>query len=218
MPSIPLYPPSPSSGSSATTNPLPSVLQTPLGLALLEIQGTIHSSGSISLSSDTDPDPSSNHSNSPNSNPNANSNSNDYDESKGSQPTNDTANQSLADTSKSTQIGRLVFPEYTPSTTADDKKWMKKVYLYVGKHQRMSGEVRELGRAVAVLRRKSPSSSNLGPGIGEGDGARARARERHGDEDGEDRDELEIAEIIRYKLVFASRPEPVGTEEVIART
>jgi len=177
MPSIPLYPPSqtPNTPTSLTnptnkTNPLPTLLQTPSGLALLEIQGTIHSSG-ISLSTPS---------------------SDSYSDSYSAQP--DTESQQ----SKTTEIGRLVFPDYNPSNNIDDKKWMKKVYLFIGKHQRMGGEVRELRNAIAVVRRREKSRTLSG--------------------DGDAGDELEIAEIVRYKVVFANRPEPVGTEEVVAQS
>jgi chromosome transmission fidelity protein 8 len=67
---------------------------------------------------------------------------------------------------------------------------MKKVFLYVGKHQRMTGEVKKLPRAVAVIRRRD---------IGKG--------QEEEDEDAE----LEIVELVKYKILFATRPEPVGT-------
>lgn len=56
--------------------------------------------------------------------------------------------------------------------------------MYVGQHQRLTGEVKKLPRALGVVRR----------------------REGAGGED-----ELEIVEVVRYKIVFSSRPEPVGT-------
>ena len=34
-------------------------------------------------------------------------------------------------------------------------------------------------------------------------------------DDGEGREELEIVEIVRHKIFFAHRPEPVGTEEMV---
>ncbi|RKU43350.1 hypothetical protein DL546_005304 [Coniochaeta pulveracea] len=120
-------------------NGLPQLLQTPRGLALLELQGTIN----------------------------------------------------LPDSSESVDIGRIDFPDYRedaldPSSTA----WMKRVYLYVGEHQRLTGDVRKLPKPIAVIRRKGA----VGGGEHEADG---------------DAEELEVLEIIKYKLVFASRPEPV---------
>lgn len=117
--------------------PLPKLIQTPSGLALLELQGSIN----------------------------------------------------LPDDSETVQIGSIEFPEYRedaldPTSTA----WMKRVYLYVGQHQRLTGEVKKLPRPVAVIRRK---------GGGDGDG----------EEGG--KEELEVVEIVRFKLVFGSRPEPV---------
>lgn len=89
------------------------------------------------------------------------------------------------DDSKATSspIGKLVFPYYDDTKPVEDTSWQKRVHLYVGKHQRLTGEVKKLSNPIAVLRRKSGT---------------------------EDRDELEIAEIVRYKLLFAHRPEPVG--------
>lgn len=83
-------------------------------------------------------------------------------------------------------VGRLVFPHYHESKPANDTSWQKRVYLYVGKHQRLTGEVKKLANPIAVIRRRSSLES------------------------APERDELEIAEIIYYKLIFAHRPEPVG--------
>ena len=64
---------------------------------------------------------------------------------------------------------------------------MNKVHLYVGQHQRLTGEVKKLPNPVAVIRKRDG-----GEAIAEGD-------------------DLEIAEIVYFKLIFSSRPEPVGT-------
>ena len=63
---------------------------------------------------------------------------------------------------------------------------MKTVHLYVGQHQRLTGEVRKLPDPVAVIRKRD---SREAPAEG---------------------DELEIAEVIYFKIIFSSRPEPVG--------
>jgi chromosome transmission fidelity protein 8 len=68
---------------------------------------------------------------------------------------------------------------------------MTRVWMYVGEHQRLAGEVKRLPRAVAVLRRRG----------GEGG------------EGGEDAEELEVVEVVKWKVVFSSRPEPVGGGE-----
>ncbi|KAJ4988725.1 chromosome transmission fidelity protein 8 [Stagonosporopsis vannaccii] len=151
MPTITLHPPSLLSPPTAE-NPLPPLLHTPSGLALLEIQGTIHF-----------PPPSS--------------------------------------SATSTRVGKLVFPLHNPLLHGEeDTKWMKRVYLYVGDNQRMVGEAKRLGRPFAVVRK--------------------REREVDGDVDmdaelqtGEE--ELQIVEVVQYKIVFSGRPEPVGggTEE-----
>lgn len=63
---------------------------------------------------------------------------------------------------------------------------MKRVYLYVGKHQRLTGEVKKLPKAMGIMRKRE----GVGNGI----------------------EELEIMEIVRHKIVFSQRPEPVGNE------
>ena len=135
MPSVPISMP-PKLNASNGTNPLPNILQTPAGLAILEIQGSLNST----LHTE----------------PGAN-----------------------------LPVGKLDFPLYDIKAPASDTAWQKRVHLYVGKHQRLTGEVKKLPQAVAVLR-KVP-----------GDSADGQA--------------LEVAEIIYYKVLFASRPEPVGT-------
>lgn len=85
---------------------------------------------------------------------------------------------------RSSPVGKLVFPHYNSSMAADDTSWHKRVYLYVGEHQRLAGEVKKLAKPVAIIRRRTSDS-----------------------------DELEIAEIVHHKLLFAHRPEPVGGGE-----
>jgi chromosome transmission fidelity protein 8 len=142
-----------------TKNPLPTLLQTPSGLALLELQGTINlpehdGEGTVT-----------------------------FPQSNG------------ATTAQATPIGRLIFPEYDakdPGSTA----WMKRVYLYVGKHQRLTGEVKKLPNAIAVIRKRA-------------DGPQSSGDEMEGVEGGQA--ELEIVEVVKYKILFSTRPEPVGT-------
>ncbi|XP_014550361.1 hypothetical protein COCVIDRAFT_115667 [Bipolaris victoriae FI3] len=158
MPSIPIQiapsPPTP----APTENPLPHILHTPSGLALLEIQGTVH------FPAPTD----------------------------SSQP--------------STQIGKLVFPHYNPDINdPSDTKWMKRVYMYIGKGQRMTGECKKLANPIAVLRKKVSEDGeedvDMGGMAGEGEGVKE--------------EELEIVEVVRYKVVFSARPEPItGVTEV----
>ncbi|KAK5174975.1 uncharacterized protein LTR77_000111 [Saxophila tyrrhenica] len=83
-------------------------------------------------------------------------------------------------------IGKIVFPNYQPGMAADDTSWHKRVYLYVGKHQRLTGEVKKLAKPLALLRKRA--------------------------EIGDSGEELVIAEVVYYKLLFAHRPEPVGSE------
>jgi chromosome transmission fidelity protein 8 len=156
MPTVALHPPSPSPSSKITIeNPLPPLLHTPSGLALLEIQGTIHF-----------PTPS----------PDA----------------------------TSTRVGKLVFPLYNPQLNGEeDTKWMKRVYLYVGENQRMVGECKKLPKPFAVIRKREQEDEEGEDTVMEG-GEQARVEE-----------ELEIREVVKHKIVFSGRPEPVGggTEE-----
>ncbi|KAK7735207.1 hypothetical protein SLS53_007597 [Cytospora paraplurivora] len=83
-------------------------------------------------------------------------------------------------------MGRLDFPDYRPDSITFDPSstaWMKRVYMFVGQHQRLTGEVKKLPRALGVVRRREGGAG----------------------------DELEVVEIVKYKVVFSSRPEPVGT-------
>lgn len=142
-------------------NPLPHVISTPSGLALLEIQGTINlpahdDEGAISTESKE------------------------------------------GVMAQETPIGRLVFPEYDAGDQSS-MAWMKRVYLYVGKHQRLTGEVKKLPKAIAVIRkRKGQDGSQREGDAGEG-------------EECEGPEELEVVEIVKYKILFSTRPEPVGT-------
>lgn len=142
MPSIPIYPPAEGRASRGTEAVLPQILQTPSGLAIVEIQGTVNTPAASSQQ-----------------------------------------NESQADSSS---IGKIVFPYYDEAKSADDTSWHKRVYMYVGKHQRLTGEVKKLSQPIAVLRRRT-KVDQLSDG-----------------------DELEVAEIVYYKLLFAHRPEPVG--------
>lgn len=147
-------------------NPLPQLLQTPSGLALLEMQGTIN------LPSQDDEDSISTESRS-------------------------------GVKSQETPIGRLIFPDYDEANK-ESNAWMKRVYMYVGKHQRLTGEVKKLPKAIAVIRKRFDGSKEVN---GNGDT----------DMDGEEEEttkeveELEVVEIVKYKILFSTRPEPVGT-------
>ncbi|KAF1345411.1 chromosome transmission fidelity protein 8 [Delphinella strobiligena] len=156
MPSITLHPKPSSPQYHAQPNPLPQLLQTPSGLAILELQGTFHLPQQISNQPQDEP--------------------------------NDDG--TATNSAKATTIGRLVFPLYDASKGDTDTSWMKRVHLYVGKHQRMTGEVKKLGKPLAVIRKREVAS-------GEAEG-------------GAESDELEIVEIVRFKVLFAHRPEPVG--------
>lgn len=139
-----LYPPS-KEASSTTSNPFPTLLQTPSGLAILELQGTIN------LPQDSN-----------------------------------------GETLKDVEAGRLEFPDYSPDAIGTD--WMKRAHLYIGQHQRLHGEVKKLPKAIAVVRKRQNKmlQSSAGSYMEQGDN-------------------LEVVEIVKYKLMFTTRPEPVGT-------
>ena len=145
MPAIPLHLPNKdrAADSGGTSQALPQLLQTPSGLAILEIQGTV--------------------------------------------------NAPAASPTDSSAVGKLVFPQYDATKSTEDTSWQKRVYLYVGKHQRLTGEVKKLATPLAVIRRRQASNDVEDASIGE-------------------HEQLEIAEIVYYKLLFAHRPEPVGSD------
>lgn len=139
MPAVSLHT-QPQTPITPSSNPLPQLLQTPSGLAILEIQGTI--------------------------------------------------NLPLAlPSSATTPVGRIEFPDYSQDDPTGSTAWRKRVHLYIGLHQRLTGEVKKLPKPLAVIRKRGTQES------------------------GTTGEELEIAEIVHYKLLFSSRPEPVGTAE-----
>ena len=147
MPCVTLHPPSPRGQGSHHNleNPLPHLLQTPSGLAILELQGTINTPSAV-----------------------------------------ETSNDNVESDHRGTSVGRIVFPDYRKDDPLDSDVWMKKVHLYVGRYQRLTGEVKKLSNPIALIRKRSD----------------ARATEA---------EELEIADIVYYKILFSSRPEPVGS-------
>ncbi|PYH80913.1 hypothetical protein BO82DRAFT_375305 [Aspergillus uvarum CBS 121591] len=152
MPSITLHPRA-SRSPSRVSNPFPQLLQTPSGLALLELQGTINIPS--------------------------------HDESSHSAEFPDGASVF------ETPIGKLMFPDYSPQNPADDAAWMKRVYLYVGRYQRITGEVKKLPKPLALVQRRPTPAAGSARGGG-------------------DSDELEVVEVVRYKIYFKNRPEPVN--------
>lgn len=125
-------------------NPLPPLIQTPSGLAFLELQGSFRLPETVSADGSTSSEP--------------------------------------------VTIGTIDFPGFDPASQNDgNTAWMKKVYMYVDRGMRMTGEVKKLPKAVAVVRKK--------PDQPEGSEA------------------LEIMEIVKYKLQFSERPEPIGSRQ-----
>jgi chromosome transmission fidelity protein 8 len=136
-------------------NPLPQLIQTPSGLAILELQGTINL------------------------------------------PQLDDGSDETGD--HELHIGRIVFPEYHPETQdASNTAWMKQVHLYVGQHQRLTGEIKKLPRPIAIIRKRPTERSEADV-------------EMTGSSATTTNEDLEVVEIVKYKLMFSHRPEPVGT-------
>ncbi|KAI9804225.1 MAG: hypothetical protein M1825_001627 [Sarcosagium campestre] len=161
MPAVILHPPDPGrrSLSSLSENPLPQLLHTPSGLAIIELQGTIN------------------------------------------MPSYEADDDDLQSSTQSsdTPIGRLVFPEYSPSDPEGSTAWMKCIHLYVGQHQRLTGEAKKLPKPIALVRR----AERVGHSVPDVSGVGSTPQQ-----DGE---ELEIIEIVRWKILFSQRPEPVGS-------
>lgn len=107
----------------------------------------------------------------------------------------------FSDPTGSTQLGKLVFPLYNPDLNdLGDTKWMKRVYMYVGKGQRMMGECKKLPKPLAVVRKRETTDEDAVMG-------------GHNDDEGGKEEELEIVEVVKWKIVFSNRPEPVGGGE-----
>lgn len=92
--------------------------------------------------------------------------------------------------SNPTEIGNLIFPS--------DPETNNKVWLYIGKHQRMTGELKKLVTPLGVLRRRVREDIEM----------------TDCNKEKWDGEELEITEIIRWKIIFSGRPEPVGNTPV----
>lgn len=127
--------------------PLPQLIRTPSGLALIEIQGTINTTNHAgSLKSDAAKPPSIN-------------------------------------------LGRLAFPEGISTNEARGPK----VTLFIGKHQKLAGEIRKLPKPLAIIRKSQEQSMELNGKTNNGS-------------------ELKIIEVVKYKIVFSQRPEPISQE------
>lgn len=148
MSTVKIYPPL--KKDIPVTSLLPQLLQTPSGLALLELQGVVN----LPVNSD-------------------------------------------GESMSNIEIGRIDFPNYDPKSESLD--WMNCVYMFVGEHQRLAGEVKKLPKPLAIIRRRDNQ-------IKQGSGGSY-------EEKGEI---LEVVEIVKYFLKFNHRPEPVGTEHAPA--
>lgn len=136
MPAIPLHV-LPPSESNTVVNPLPPLLHTPSGLALIELQGSVLSEEGDGIST-------------------------------------------------ALELGGLVFPAAEDAGEGDI--WDgKRVVLFIGKHQKMTGEVKKLTKPLAMIRRANTQEPNP----------------THAEQ-------VEVVEIVHYKILFNHRPEPVG--------
>ncbi|KAI5301097.1 hypothetical protein KEM55_002553 [Ascosphaera atra] len=166
MPTVLLCPPieqAQQPGVDTQPNPLPNVLQTPSGLAIIEMQGTLNLPARAMERIQEDIE----------------------------------AGGHAEATQFEIPIGRLVFPDYHGEDDGGNTSWMKKVYLYVGQNQRMTGEVKAIPKPLAVIRRRKAEDTQME--LDKGDGV-----------DDESEDELEIVDIIRHRIYFKLRPEPVS--------
>lgn len=180
MPSIPLFPPSkrlsslgPSNYSSHGRNPLPPLLQTPSGLAILEIQGTLNFPTSVPDEDDDDAD---------------------ADTEMQEDQTETHSKKKIIET----ELGKITFPDYSDISDPESTKWMKRVYLYAGRYQRMTGEVKKLPKPLAIIQRRQQGEQSSDADLAHNTNSQP--------------DELEIVDVIKYKIIFASRPEPVGSQ------
>lgn len=82
---------------------------------------------------------------------------------------------------------------------------MKRAWLYVGEHQRLTGEVKKLPKPLGVLRRRQEAR-----GADDAEDAMQGLVAGAGNGEEEEPTELEIADVVRWKVVFSARPEPVG--------
>jgi chromosome transmission fidelity protein 8 len=163
MPTTLLYPPSRTSlPRESAADVLPPILQTPSGLALIELQGKI--------------------------------------------VLDDNGSDGTSDPTSMLELGRFVFPSADDTTdlhSLDD--WDgRRVFLFVGKHQRLTGEVRKLNKPLAIIRRRGTTeSSSLVTHKGQAQSNTSAITSS---------EELEIVEIITQKIMFSHRPEPIGVD------
>lgn len=75
---------------------------------------------------------------------------------------------------------------------------MKRVYFYIGENQRMTGECKRLPKPIAVVRKRGADEEGGGRDV-DMEGGEGGAQEA-----------LEIVEVVRWKIVFSARPEPVS--------
>ena len=92
------------------------------------------------------------------------------------------------------KIGKVAIPlldsgEDNASVESQEGPWMKQVYFYVGDRQRLVGEVKRLDKPIGILKKRTA-----------GDQQRQQPQRGEGDE-------LEVVDIIKWKVYFGNRPE-----------
>lgn len=158
-------------------NSLPQLLRIPSGLAILELQGTINIPTS-NFAAEVE-----------------NVINKDCENSHVKEPKLELKSGS----SEGLSIGRLFFPDYDENDTSKTT-WMKKVYLYIGSNQKLTGEIIKLPKAIAAIQKKKDDTKDKSSVLDK-------------DQDlNNPRVQLEIVDIIKYKILFANRPEPVTSQ------
>ncbi|POS86035.1 hypothetical protein EPUL_000943 [Erysiphe pulchra] len=159
------------------SNSLPLLLRVPSGLAILEMQGTINIPA-LNFTAEVE-----NAMNKGCENPHP----------------GEPKFELKSDSSKGLSIGRLFFPDYDENDVSKTA-WKKKVYLYIGSNQKLTGEVIKLPKAIAVIQKKKNDTKDDSSVV------------EKDEEIQKTRVQLEILDIIKYKILFANRPEPVGNQ------
>lgn len=79
----------------------------------------------------------------------------------------------------------------------------------------MTGECKKLGKPVGIMRKRERrgSAGISGNGIGQEEDVEMGGVDGQGEQRAVE-EELEIVEVVRYKIVFSARPEPIsGVQE-----
>jgi chromosome transmission fidelity protein 8 len=109
--------------------------------------------------------------------------------------------------SSALSLGRFVFPSTNDVTTSHClEDWDgRRVFLLVGKHQRLAGEVKKLPKPLAVTRRRREAEPSPSAALG--------GQQQPGAVASSASEDLEIVGIVTQKIMFAHRPEPIGVDQ-----